>query len=206
MRIYQHFSVVGFCNTYVVGQNNGGKAVLIDPGHVDNELISIIEQNNYTIDTILLTHRHEAHTSGVGTLLKLYKPKIYAYTRKVYDFDVTELADGDSLECNGIEIEAIHLPGHSVDSLVYKIGHALFTGDTLMATRIGSTPGFIERSLLIKIIKKKLLNFDDNTLIFPGHGAPTKIKNERLFNPDLTEETASPWLRNQIMQERVNRF
>ena len=206
MRIYQHFSVVGFCNTYIIGPNQGGQAILIDPGHVDNELISIIERNNYTISTILLTHRHQAHTSGVGTLLKLYKPTIYAYTNKVYDFEVTEISGGSIIDCDGIKIETIHLPGHSVDSLVFKIGHALFTGDTLMATRIGSTPGFVERSLLIKIIKSKLLNFDDNTLVFPGHGAPTKIKNERLFNPDLTEETASPWLRNQIISERNNRF
>ncbi len=206
MRIYQHFSVVGFCNTYIVGEKKGGQAILIDPGHVDNELIGIIEKNNFIISTILLTHRHEAHTGGVSTILKLYKPKIYAYTKKVYEFEVTEVADGATIICGGIPVEVIHLPGHSVDSLVYKIGHTLFTGDTLMATRIGSTPGFMERSLLIKIIKRKLLNFDDNILVFPGHGAPTKIKNERLFNSDLTEETVSPWLRNQIRLERNNRF
>ncbi|MGD1820750.1 MAG: MBL fold metallo-hydrolase [Pleomorphochaeta sp.] len=206
MRIYQHFSVVGFCNTYVVGEKQGGEAILIDPGHVDNELISIIEQNNYIISTILLTHRHESHTRGVGTLLKLYKPTIYAYTSKVYDFKVIEIAGNSKINCGGIEVETIHLPGHSVDSLVYKIGHALFTGDTLMATRIGSTPGYIERSILIKIIREKLLNFDENLIVFPGHGAPTKIKNEILFNPDLTEETVSPWLRNQMKQERNNRF
>jgi len=206
MRIYQHFSVVGFCNTYVVGQNSSSDAIIIDPGHVDNELISIIEKNNFVIKTILLTHRHESHTSGVGTLLKLYNPKIYAYTNKVYEFEVNEVSGGSKLNCDGIEVEVIHLPGHSVDSIVFKIGHALFTGDTLMATRIGSTPGYMERSLLIKIIKNKLLSFDDNLLVFPGHGAPTKIKNERLFNPDLTEETASPWLRNQIALERNNRF
>jgi len=171
MRIYQHFSVVGFCNTYVVGQNSSSDAIIIDPGHVDNELISIIEKNKFVIKTILLTHRHESHTSGVGTLLKLYNPKIYAYTNKVYEFEVNEISGGTKLNCDGIEVEVIHL-----------------------------------RSLLIKIIKNKLLSFDDNLLVFPGHGAPTKIKNERLFNPDLTEETASPWLRNQIALERNNRF
>ncbi|MGD1822874.1 MAG: MBL fold metallo-hydrolase [Pleomorphochaeta sp.] len=206
MRIYQHFSVVGFCNTYVVGSKKGGEAILIDPGHVDNELISIIERNNYTISTILLTHRHESHTRGVGTLLKLYQPKIYAYTSKVYDFPVTEIKEDTTISCAGIDVKVMHLPGHSVDSLVYKIGHAIFTGDTLMASRIGSTPGYMERSLLIQIIKKKLLNFNDNIIVFPGHGAPSKIKNEILFNPDLTEETASPWLRNQIRLEKNNRF
>lgn len=206
MRIYQHFSVVGFCNTYIVGSKQGGEAILIDPGHVDNELISIIEQNNYIISTILLTHRHESHTKGVGTLLKLYKPKIYAYTSKVYDFSVEEIKIDSKIQCAGLDVEVLHLPGHSVDSLVYKIGHAIFTGDTLMASRVGSTPGYMERSLLIKIIKKKLLNLNDNIIVFPGHGAPSKIKNEILFNPELTEETASPWLRNQIKLERNNRF
>ena len=206
MRIYQHFSVVGFCNTYVIGPHDGGEAILIDPGHVDNELISIIENNNYTISTILLTHRHESHTKGVGTLLKMYNPIVYAYTNKVYDFPVSEVHGDATIMCSGLKVGVMHIPGHSVDSLVFKIGHALFTGDTLLASRIGSTPGYMERSLLIQIIKKKLLNFNENLLIFPGHGAPSKIKNEILFNPDLTEETASPWLRHQIKLERNNRF
>lgn len=206
MNIYQHFSVVGFCNTYIIGDKSGGPAILIDPGHVDNELINIIEKNNYTVSWIFLTHRHESHTSGVRTLLKLYNAQIYAYIDKIYEFDVNEISGGSVTYCGDIKVETIHLPGHSVDSLVYKIGDSLFTGDTLMATRVGSTPGFMERSLLIKIIKEKLLTFDDNTLIFPGHGAPSKIRNERLFNPDLTEETASPWLKNQLRKDRNNLF
>ncbi|MCH3916344.1 MAG: MBL fold metallo-hydrolase [Spirochaetia bacterium] len=196
MKIYQHFSVVGFCNTYIIGGPEGGQAILIDPGHVDNELIAIIERNHYTLGTILLTHRHKAHTQGVGTLLKIYSPKIYAYAEKVYDFPVTRIHGDETIDCGGIKVETIHVPGHSVDSLVFKISHALFTGDTLNAGRTSSTPGYMERSILADQIEKKLMCLDGNFLLFPGHGAPSTINNERLFNPDLSERTASQWIQS----------
>lgn len=217
MRIYQHFSAVGFCNTYLIGPHEGGDAILVDPGQVDNTIISLIEKNNYDVKTILLTHRHESHSKGVKTLLKIYKPTVYAFTDSVYDFPVIALEhqmyNKETLKenpvkfnCGEIAIETIHLPGHCIDSIVYKIGHALFTGDTLLATRIGSTPGYMERTLLIKSIKQKIMSLDDHLIIFPGHGAPSTIKCERIFNVDLNEEIASPWMKKQIKLDRINRF
>lgn len=196
MMIYEHFSVVGFCNTYIIGPDNGGPAILIDPGHVDNELINIIEKKNYKLDTILLTHRHKAHTQGVGTLLKIYNPKVYAYAANVLDFKAIRIRGNEILRCGDIKIRTIHVPGHSVDSIVYKIGQALFTGDTLNASRISSTTGYMEQHILIDQIEKKLMSLPDNTLVYPGHGAPSMIGNEKLFNPDLSERTASKWVQS----------
>lgn len=217
MRIYQHFSTVGFCNTYIIGNEDGSDAILIDPGQVNNDLITMIESHKFNLKTVLLTHRHESHSKGVKTLLKIYQPTIFAFASSVYDFPVIPLEDKMynketlaelkfSFECSGIEVEAIHLPGHCIDSIVWKIGHALFTGDTLLASRIGSTPGYMERSLLINLINQKLMCLDDNFLVFPGHGAPTTILCEKNFNSDLNDEIASPWMKRQINLEKSNRF
>lgn len=208
---------MGFCNTYLIGPHDGGDAILVDPGQVDNTIITLIEKNKYNVKTILLTHRHESHSNGVKTLLKIYNPTVFAFTDTVYDFPVESLEhkiyDSETIEekpykfnCGEIEIETIHVPGHCIDSIVYKIGHALFTGDTLLATHIGSTPGYMERDLLIKSIKQKIMTLDDHLIIFPGHGAPSTIKCERIFNIDLNEDLASPWMKKQIMLDKKNRF
>jgi len=187
LNIYQHFSVVGFCNTYLVASKKYGEALLIDPGHVDLELINLIESNNYKLKHVLLTHRHLSHREGLGTLHKIYDISVHGSSFSSYDFAYQAVEDRQILNLCDMEIEVIHVPGHSLDSMVYKIDHALFTGDTLMCGRIGSTPGYREQTLLINSINQRLMGLDENSLIFPGHGTATKIRIERMFNHDLLQ-------------------
>ncbi|MDT4761560.1 MBL fold metallo-hydrolase [Sphaerochaeta sp. PS] len=187
MRIYQHFSVVGFCNTYLIGSEKGSEAILIDPGHVDTELIHLIESNEFKLKHVLLTHRHQAHTAGLGTLMKIYNPTIYASAFSSYEYPVKPISDHQVLTLSELEVEVIHVPGHSLDSMVYKIDHALFTGDTLMCGRVGSTEGYREQALLLKSIWTRLMSLDENILLFPGHGTASKLRIERMFNHPLLE-------------------
>ncbi len=185
MKILFHFSVIGFSNSYVVGGDSGGDAVLIAPGHMDLELLKLIEDNGYNVSHVLLTHRHESHTQGLKTLSKIYSFSIYANSPHIYDFPVNSVADGSQFTLAGFEITALLVPGHSADSIVYKIGDALFTGDVITAGHIGSTESSLSRSLLLRSIREKILPFSDNTLIFPGHGAPTLLGVEKRFNPAI---------------------
>ncbi|MGB4406688.1 MAG: MBL fold metallo-hydrolase [Sphaerochaeta sp.] len=187
MRIYQHFSVVGFCNTYLISSSDGSDAILIDPGHVDTELIHLIESNKFKLKHVLLTHRHKAHTAGLGTLVKIYNPTIYASAFATYEYPIRTISDHQVLSLCNLEVEVIHVPGHSLDSLVFKIGHALFTGDTLMCGRVGSTDGYREQALLLRSIWKRLMTLDENILLFPGHGTASKLRIERMFNHQLLE-------------------
>ncbi len=187
MNIYQHFSVVGFCNTYLVAKKAGSEALLIDPGHVDLELINLIESNQYKLNHVLLTHRHTAHTQGLWTLKKIYDVTIHASSFSAFPFPYQIVEDKSTLTICDLEIEVLHVPGHSLDSMVYKIDHALFTGDTLLCGRIGSTPGYREQALLLKSINQRLMTLDENILIFPGHGTASKIRIERMFNHDLLQ-------------------
>ncbi|HHT80994.1 MAG: MBL fold metallo-hydrolase [Sphaerochaeta sp.] len=197
MRIYQHFSVVGFCNTYLIGSKKGSEAILIDPGHVDTELIHLIESNEFKLKHVLLTHRHKTHTAGIGTLAKIYNPTIYASSFASYEYPVKPISDHQVLTLSGLEVEVIHVPGHSLDSLVYKIDHALFTGDTLMCGRVGTTTGYREQALLLQSIWKRVMSLDENILLFPGHGTASKLRIERMFNHQLLELGA-------ITKERQN--
>lgn len=190
MKIFFHSSLGTYANTYLLGPEEGGAAILIDPGQIDLPLIERIESNNFTISHVLLTHRHPAHSQGLGTLMKIYNPILYAGNPTLYDYRVTQVKDRQIFTVASMTVEAIHIPGHTIDSFVYRIENALFTGDVLYAGRIGSTQGVLEKALLLKGIKHRILTLDERMVIFPGHGTVTTIKIEKLFNHDLIEAMA----------------
>lgn len=185
MKIFFHFSVIGFSNTYLIGNESGGNAILIDPGNMDIELLRLIEDNNFYIKHVLLTHRHESHIQGLRKLLKIYDAKVYANSPFIYELPIHTLTNGSEITLEGLSIIALSVPGHSVDSLVYCIDKALFTGDVLFSGRLGSTESSLSQSLLLRSIKEKILPLDERSLVFPGHGTPTTLKAEIMYNPDL---------------------
>lgn len=186
MKLYFHFAVVGFANTYLIGPNGGGDAILVDPGIMDKELLSLIEGNKYTIRTILVTHHHNSHVKGIRTLKKIYDADIYAFSPYIIDFPSIPIKDGDKFTAaSDIEVEVIEVPGHSSDSLIYHVGGMVFTGDVLAAGRVGNTKNSFSRALLLRSISEKLFSLPETTLVLPGHGPPSSLKAEKMFNPDL---------------------
>lgn len=191
MKIFFHFSLSEYSNTYLIGPEDGGDAILIDPGHIDLSLIDRIESNHFTVAHVLLTHRHSSHTQGLGTLIKIYNPIVHAGSPIMYEIPVKGIQDRETMDLSGITVEAMQISGHTIDSFVYRIGNALFTGDVLYAGRIGSTNGVVEKALLLKGIKRRLLTLDERLVVFPGHGTITTIKIEKLFNRDLIDAMAT---------------
>jgi hydroxyacylglutathione hydrolase len=97
--------------------------------------------------------------------------------------------DGDAVACNGVEVGVIHTPGHTPGSTTFHLRfdrNILFTGDTLFRQSIGRTDlwgGSYEE--IIRSIQRKLMSFDDDTLVISGHGPSTTIGAERRTNPFL---------------------
>jgi len=188
MRLFPHFSFLDFSNSYLIGPDQGGNAILIDPGIFDAGLLRLIENNNYYVRYVLVTHAHRSHTKGLKTLLKIYDAQIFAFDPFIQNFPAVQVREEKQQRVGEFVFEIIETPGHSDDSLCFKLNEFLFTGDTLTAGSISKNPGYAEDALIF-IIKKKLLTMDDDTLIFPGHGPPSRIAIERRFNPFLQEKT-----------------
>ena len=188
MRLFPHFSFLDFSNSYLIGPDQGGGAVLIDPGIFDAGLLRLIEDNNYYVRYVLVTHAHGSHTKGLTTLLKIYDAQVFAFDPLIQNFPTVQVREGRGQRVGEFLFEIIETPGHSDDSLCFKLNQFLFTGDTLTAGSMSKNPGYA-KDTLISTIKKKLLTLDDDTLIFPGHGPPSRIAIEREFNPYLQEKT-----------------
>ncbi len=188
MKFYSLFSSVGFSNTYLIGTDSGGEAILIDPGVFDIRLLNTMEKNSLSVRRILVTHAHNAHINGIKTLLKAYDAEIYSNQPSVLEYNAHHIQDGETLRFGDLEVRVIETPGHSIDSLCFLIGGFLFTGDTLNAGGIGRARDGYARGLLLSSIRKKILPLGDDVLLFPGHGPPSKIGIEKAFNSYLGEK------------------
>lgn len=190
-------------NAYVLAASGG--TLLVDaPEGVTDWLLS----QGHRPDALFLTHQHFDHVMDAARVQAEFGCPIYAWSGYSRDltlealfelysggglsvpaFVVTEaLAGKDDISLVGREWRLYHVPGHSPDSLCLYDPEAylLFGGDVLFAGSIGRTdfPGG-SSSLLVSGIEEKLLVLPDDTEVFPGHGPPTTIGQERTDNPYL---------------------
>lgn len=191
MILLSHFPVVGVSNTYIVGPEKGGDAVLIDPGRFDVTLLEMIENHDFEIKSVFVTHAHDNHIQGLRTLKKIYDAQIYYAGNTLLGFPTTPLNDGDTLTISGFPASVMSIDGHSTDSRVLRLENLLFTGDILSAGRIGTSATAWGRENLITEIRHRLLSLGDDLLVLPGHGPPTTLKAEQKNNPDIINSSSS---------------
>ena len=185
MKVYQHVGVEGFTNYYIIVNEKTREAVIIDLEQVTPEFIDQIEQNRLKVCAVLITHNHKKHVSGLKTLRKIYSFRTYAAEYEVENETSVVLKGDGIMRLAGMEIGYFSLQGHSTDSLCFKIGGIIFTGDAIFAGTIGSTTSFYARQMLIRNLHEKVLSQQDDLVILPGHGPPTTVGAEKKFNIDL---------------------
>ena len=187
-------------NCYVVYDDNKN-GFLIDPVYPGGKIENYIDKNKINIGFILLTHTHFDHVLGLDYFKNKLNVEVYAsedskdiandpdynLSRGYCDLDVkidSYLKDGEVF--SGYKIKAIKTPGHSLDSMSYKVEDDIFSGDTLFNLSIGRSdfPGG-NFNTLINSIKNKIFIYDDDTKIHPGHGESTSIAFEKENNPFL---------------------
>lgn len=190
MKIYFHLNLEGFSNSYVVVNEETKKALIIDPGKITAEIINQIEGGGYQLCAVLITHNHSSHVRGLSTLRKIYKLAVYAADSEAAGSETNVINGDGSLKIAGLNVGYFAVPGHTSDSIVYKIGRVLFTGDVISAGKIGETSTSYSRRILCTGIQTKILSQQEDTVIMPGHGPPTSVGAEKQFNTDLNS-TAS---------------
>jgi glyoxylase-like metal-dependent hydrolase (beta-lactamase superfamily II) len=190
MKLFFHYCSYGFSNCYILGtenpvNNQQSAAIIIDPGSMDNIMLKTIEENNFDLKAVLITHEHLNHVQGLRTLNKIYNAGVIAVNQNIMEHKTTRVKDGDRLIIGGITVEVISIPGHSSDSVVYKIGDLLFTGDVLTAGLVGSTASAYGAATQMNKLRSRLLSLPGDYTILPGHGPPSTLEAERRFNADI---------------------
>ena len=185
MKVYFHYSVDGFSNGYLVGNEKTGQAIIIDPGVMNDQLLRHIEKNRFRVEAVFVTHNHESHHRGLKPLQRVYAPKVYAADAELNGQKTVILQGDGSFAASGFAVRYYAVPGHSPDSLMYQVENIIFTGDALSAGRLGVTNNMYGKRNLLIHLKNKLLSQDDATILMHGHGPPSTVGSERLFNFEL---------------------
>lgn len=205
IRVYTGGSTM--CNGYLIEGADGYVAIDAPAGFAAWVKQQMPDRARLT--HLLLTHQHFDHVedaaqlkADTGCLIHAHSP----YDRRLTLEDFARLDWGLKLnvapyrvddvmgdqrshaDWGGLKWQIIPLPGHSPDSLVYRLDErqTLFTGDVLFAGSVGRTdfPGGSQRSLL-NGIEEKLEGLDPQLSILSGHGPATTLQEELLNNPWL---------------------
>jgi len=190
MKLFFHYCSYGFSNCYILGADNATKgqqnaAIIIDPGSMERVMLETIENNNFILKAVLITHEHINHVRGLRTLNRIYNTGVIALNQSIMEHKTTRVKDGDKLVIGGFTVEIISIPGHSSDSVIYKIGDLLFTGDVLTAGLVGSTASAYGMATQMNKLRSRLLSLPGDYIVLPGHGPPSTLEAERRFNADI---------------------
>ncbi|HUP28127.1 MAG TPA: MBL fold metallo-hydrolase [Chloroflexia bacterium] len=186
---------------YLAYDHTGGRAAMIDaPLGVTRKCLQFIKDSDLTLDYIINTHGHWEQTAENTALASATDAKLLAHSwdaARLADPKITmeayvtakiapsradrSLQDAEHIIVGEFTLEVFHTPGHSPGSvcLYCPSDSVLFSGDTLLRTKVGSTdaPGGSSERLVESL--RRLANLPDATRVYPARGLPTTIGNER---------------------------
>lgn len=192
-------------NCYLTGDSDTKEVIIIDPGFSPDQIIEAIEGNAFKPVGIVLTHGHGDHIGAVEELIAKYKIPLYvhkfddelirggssSFTKMMFGREIILKADkylveGDTVTVGKMEYKVHHTPGHTPGGICLVCEDAIFSGDTLFRGSIGRTdfPGGSYEQI-INSIKTKILQYPDDTRVYPGHNTSSTIGYEKKNNPFL---------------------
>lgn len=151
---------------------NGDRAAVVDPSEPD-PIVAAARELGVRIEAIVCTHHHPDHVAGLTDLVEqIGRPlPVYAHEHdRARIQGVTELLrDASELDVVGLDVQARHVPGHTLGALAYVVeGKAVFAGDTLFA---GGCGRLFEGSaaMLHASLAHGFGALDGRVELYPGH-------------------------------------
>jgi len=173
-------------NAYLVGEGEGGAAVVVDSGAPIGPLMEAMRRHRLNLAAILTTHRHVDHVQAHAELATRTGAPIFALAPEAPHVAAARpLQFEEERVWGGLRVRAVPLLGHTSGHAGYLIeGIGLFTGDCLFAGSLGGTvapgnSGFEDARRAVD----RILRFPNDTPIHPGHAGPTSVGAEREGNP-----------------------
>lgn len=194
-------------NCYIIQDEDTKETIVIDPASELEKIVEMLDILEAKLKYIYLTHCHADHIGVAAGLHKKYGAKILIHRNGLENLENDEVVlseyigadkiilepdsrvdDEDLIHVGNIEFKVLHTPGHTncSTSLYCEEYKMLFSGDTIFRGAWGRTDlptsSFEE---IIKSIDEKLIILPEDTIIYPGHGKSTIVKEEKPIYIDL---------------------
>lgn len=143
-------------------------AVVVDPGPLDERHLESVLAAAGSVPFILLTHGHPDHAEGARRFHELTGAPVYALD-PAHRYGAEGLTEGMRLSGAGVEIEVLATPGHTSDSLCFRVRDSVLTGDTILGrgTTVVAYPDGVLADYLLSLQRLSRL---DGVGVLPGHG------------------------------------
>jgi hydroxyacylglutathione hydrolase len=188
--------------SYLVADQVGGHAAVVDPQRDIEQYVADAEELNCTIEHAFLTHMHADFIAGHLELRDRVGAKIHLGAQASAEYEFAPMADGDEVLLGRVRLSVLETPGHSPESISILVfdpeqsadrPRAVLTGDTLFIGDVGrpdlrAALGWSAdqlASMLYDSLHNKLLPLPDDTLVYPAHGAGS------LCGKNLSTDTVS---------------
>lgn len=197
-------------NVYLLWNESSKNVIIVDPGMMNeterNAVTNFIESKELKPQRLLLTHVHIDHAASAAMISLKYGLKVEASEEDEFlaaqlpeqakrfglkinptPLSIDEyLTEKSEIALDDEKIKVLRTPGHTPGALAFYIPDSaiVLVGDSVFLGSIGRTdlPGGSEEQL-IDSIKTKILTLPDETVICPGHGPTTTVRDEKSYNP-----------------------
>lgn len=187
-----------YTNIYVIADEKTKLGAIIDPGGAIDKIANHIENMQITPKYVILTHCHADHIAGLKKLREYYPSiKIIIHEKDIKGLTDSKInqvesvgtlpnyieadiavEDGDIIEIGELKAKVMHTPGHTAGSMCILLDDAIFTGDTMFKRMCGRVDFPTGNEEDMKSSLKKILTLPENTIIYPGHGPMSIIREE----------------------------
>ncbi len=195
-------------NAFVVGDEASNEAIIIDaPPDSADRVLDAIRDDGYSVRMLVLTHSHFDHVidaarikQEAGAPLAIHEDAMVQLRQVIQDgqapYSVDDIGpdqylnEGDEIAVGTLRFKVMHTPGHAPGqiSLYEEQEQVMFGGDTLFpggygrADWPGSSMGETRETM------RKLLELPDSVTVYPGHGLPAQIGNERSWMTEFVDK------------------
>ena len=192
-------------NSYLVIDEQAGRAVFVDPGDESDELVAMGEASGAEIEGIWLTHAHIDHIGGIVGVRRRWPVPVSMHPRDSAVFERAgeiahmygipfekpdppdiDLAEGQQLNVGSLRFDVLHMPGHAPGHCVFVGEGVMMGGDLLFAGSVGRTDLPLSDHAAMHASLQRLATLDPKLVVWPGHGPETTIGRELETNPFLT--------------------
>jgi len=197
MLVRQLFDAQTFTFTYIVADNFGSEAIIIDP--VDSKVeqyMKLLKELNLKLKYVFDTHVHADHITAAGKLRELTDCITLLGAGTDAKCVSKVVKDGEKIQVGTLEFTVLETPGHTQDSYCLYTPKMVFTGDTLFVRGTGRTDFQAGNPVdQYNSIVNKLFSLPEETIVYPGHdyngNTRSSIWEEKNFNPRLAGKSVA---------------